>query len=209
MARSQLLEGAGGLYSGSARGHVPSLISVIKSTINRIFEYALHVIFLKEVFFFEVQWGLLSFACWPHQKTGFAHRLQIDTSYLPCSLWSVWRLSWRALRASQNWPLKTKRREERGEKGRIKGRGGRGEREKKRQQTAPLNGSDAAHAGASALALAHMLHASPARGAGSLLFSSSDSPTAELPRNLQICNSEATGTGGRPSTPEADPVVGR
>jgi hypothetical protein len=51
-------------------------------------------------------------------------------------------------RASPNRFLKTKRREERGEEREKykEGRGERGEREKRRQQTAPLNGPSAARA---------------------------------------------------------------
>ena len=40
LARSQLLEGAGGPYFGSARGYASSLTSAIKHTMKRIFEYA-------------------------------------------------------------------------------------------------------------------------------------------------------------------------
>ena len=105
-------------------------------------------------FVFELQWVLLIFAFWPHQKTGLgASERNKDTSHAP----TVLKLTLDALHtihvaaflaiAFPNRFLKTKRREEeRGEREKKKreGRRERGEREKRRQQTAPLNGPSAA-----------------------------------------------------------------
>jgi hypothetical protein len=78
LARSQLLEGAGGPYFGSARGDVSLLASAIKNTniIKRIFQ--------KNFFVFELQWALLVFAFWHRQKTGFeASERNKDASHAP------------------------------------------------------------------------------------------------------------------------------
>ena len=43
LARSQLLEGSGGPYFGSARGYVSSLTPATKRILKRIFGYALRI----------------------------------------------------------------------------------------------------------------------------------------------------------------------
>ena len=111
--------------------------------------------YLFENFFvFELQWILLVFAFWPHQKTGFeASERNKDASHAPTArklildaLHTI-RVAAFLARASPNRFLKTKRREEeRRERKEKEGRGERGEREKRRQQTAPLNGPSAARA---------------------------------------------------------------
>jgi hypothetical protein len=134
----------------------------------------------KILFVFELQWLLLFFAFWPHQKTSFdASERNKDASHAPTArkvtldaLHTIRVAAFLAC-ASSNRFLKTKRREEeRREKREEKeGTRERGEKEKKRQQAAPLNGPSAARA----YELAHLRSA--ARGPGSFIFSSHDSPT--------------------------------
>lgn len=69
LARSQLLEGAGGPYFGSVRAYDPSLTSAIKRIIKRILGYAYRI--FQKIFVFELQWILLIFASWPSQEPGF------------------------------------------------------------------------------------------------------------------------------------------
>jgi hypothetical protein len=129
------LEGSGGLYSGSARA-IKHIIKVSFDMLNVSF---------KKSFFLKLQWILLVFAFWPHQKTGFeASERSKETSHAPTAhkltldILHTIRVAAFLACASLNRFLKTKRREEeRGERKEKEGRGERGEREKRRQQTAP------------------------------------------------------------------------
>ena len=128
LARSQLLEGAGGPYFGSARGYASSLTLAIKHIVKHIFGYVLRI--FQKFFVFELQWILLVFAFWPHQKTGFeASERNKDTSHAPTARKLTLdaphtiRVAAFLARASPNRFLKTKRGEEE-----------RGEREKKKKE---------------------------------------------------------------------------
>ena len=107
----------------------------------------------KNFFVLELQWILLVFAFWPHQKTGFeASERNKDASHAPTARKLTLdaphtiRVAAFLARASPNRFLKTKLGGERRERKEKEGRGERGEREKRRQQTAPLNGPSAARA---------------------------------------------------------------
>ena len=67
LARSQLLDGAGGPYFGSARGYDHSLPAPIKHIIKLIFGWDYHI--FQKNFVFELQQTLLIFAFWPRQET--------------------------------------------------------------------------------------------------------------------------------------------
>jgi hypothetical protein len=99
----------------------------------------------KKFFVFELQWILLIFAFWHHQKTGFeASERNKDASHAPTArkltvdAFHTIREAAFLARASPHRFLKTKRRDrERRERKEKEGRGERGEREERRQQTAP------------------------------------------------------------------------
>ena len=96
-----------------------------------------------------VQWILLVFAIWPHQKTGFeasernkdalhaliARKMTLDALHIICVATFLARASQNRIFLKQNTE---RRREERGERDKKNKEGERGEREKRRQQTAPL-----------------------------------------------------------------------
>ena len=82
LARSQLVERAGGPYSGSTWDCASSLIPAINHIINIIFDYASRI--FQKNFVFKFNWVLLVFAFRPDQKTGFeASEHNIDASHTP------------------------------------------------------------------------------------------------------------------------------
>ena len=118
LARSQLLEGAGGPYSGSLRSYVSSLTLATNHIIKRIlgmFNVSL------QIFVLELQWTLLAFLFWPQQKNAShaptAHRLTVDTLH-------IIRVAAFLVRASPNRFLKAKTK-----------RGGGRRREEERENT--------------------------------------------------------------------------
>ena len=141
LACSRLLEGAGGPYFGSARSYVSLLTLATKHIIN-VSLCTLSVSF-KKFFVLELQWILLVFAFWPHQKTDFeafernkdsshaptAHKLTLDAPH-------TIRVAAFLARASPNRFLNTKRgEEERGERENKR----RNWRERRKGEEAPAN----------------------------------------------------------------------